>query len=165
MATVWVTGAAAFVTVAAGVLGAGVVGAGEAGAAGVDAVGAEAVVLLAVAVGALATEVAAGVLEDDAPVEEVAVVAAGATAWVTGSAVFVTGAVAFVTGAVTPDTAWPSPEAALATPPPTISAAASITTKQAKYLAPLLGLINTPTARCITRALPPGKNDQTSSDP
>lgn len=71
-----------------------------------------------------------------------------ATVWVTGVA-------AFVTGAVAPDTVWPSPEAALATPPPTVSAAASITTKQAKYLAPRLGLINIRAAPSLRVRFPP----------
>ena len=109
---------------------------------GGEEVGGEAAGWLTGVVGVLAVGVAAGALA--VVVEDAAGVAAVAAVFVTDPAAVVTGAVACVAGAVAPDTAWPRPDAALATPPPTISIAARITTRPAKYFAPLLGLINTP---------------------
>ena len=174
LATVCVTGAAAFVTVvtgllgadaagAAGFAGAGVAGAG-AGAAGAAVAGAAAAGAAAAGAAGAAAAGAAGAAAAGAAGAAAAGAgaagAAGAAAWVTGAAtlatVWVTGAATFATGGVTVETAWPrsSPEAALAVPSPTSSTAASSRAKPAIHIALLVPLLKTPLKTGIRRPLP-----------
>ena len=164
MATVWVTGAAAFVTAAAGLLAAGEAGAED--AVGVAALpprhgGRPGQLLSWQAPPEPATR---GPRRSVPPeprrrgAEAAGVAVTLATGWVTGAA-------AFVTGAVAVETALPrsSPEAALALPSPTSRIVSSSKAKTASSPALLVVLLNTP-AKPIRSPLPPARTDQTSSD-